>query len=73
VLDGEPTLRRAQDTTDQVRAALDEQFAIANVTLESECGGAAVRRCGGAAVSKGASRVTRTDFDESAEPLRRDG
>lgn len=38
VLAGEPTLRQAQDTTDQVRAALDEQFAIANVTLEPECG-----------------------------------
>lgn len=36
VLDGEPTLREAQETTDQVRAALEQRFAIANVTLESE-------------------------------------
>lgn len=38
VLDGEPTLREAQNTTDQVRAALEQRFAIANVTLEPECG-----------------------------------
>ncbi len=37
VLDGEPTLREAQDTTDQVRAALEQRFTIVNVTLESEC------------------------------------
>ena len=38
VLDGEPSLREAQETTDQVRAVLEHRFAIANVTLESECG-----------------------------------
>lgn len=49
VLDGEPTLREAQNTTDQVRAALEQQFAIANVTLESECGAARGRSEPGAA------------------------
>ena len=40
VLDGEPTLRETQHTTDRVRAILEAQFAIANVTLEPECGAA---------------------------------
>ncbi len=38
VLDGHPTLRQAQRTADDVRAALAEEFALTNVTLEVEEG-----------------------------------
>ncbi|MEU9244393.1 cation diffusion facilitator family transporter [Streptomyces sp. NPDC048385] len=41
VLSGEPTLRTAQQTADQVRAALADRFALTHVTLELECPGPA--------------------------------
>lgn len=59
VLEGEPTLREAQDTTDQVRAALEQRFAIANVTLEPECGAAGTAP-GPGATPPGADESTAT-------------
>lgn len=44
VLESEPSQRESQGTVDQVRAALQHRFAIANVTLQSECGAVAARR-----------------------------
>jgi cobalt-zinc-cadmium efflux system protein len=38
VLEGEPSLRESQGIADQVRVTLQSTFAIANVTLQCECG-----------------------------------